>query len=259
MKNSIESDALFLEALKAELKYDPETGCFFWLKRKQGRKQGWFIGNEVEDGYCQVHFQGKNLMAHRAAWFFCYGKFPDQILDNINRNPSDNRISNLREATYAENQQNTTKKSNNKSGFKGVSWAKANKKWRAIIVVNKKRFNLGYFTTPELASEAYEKKAKELHTHHVVENPDVFVVDLEKLNAIIKPSTKEVIVNTEDEEFQRIEQEIKRIGRPLMNPADKKQMAAVSLSIAQKEKLRELGGSAWLQKQIDKAKIAKLS
>jgi hypothetical protein len=66
-------------------------------------------------------------------------------------------------------------------------------------------------------------------------------------------------MNTEDEEFQRIEQEIKRIGRPLMNPADKKQMAAVSLSIAQKEKLRELGGSAWLQKQIEKAKIAKTS
>lgn len=66
-------------------------------------------------------------------------------------------------------------------------------------------------------------------------------------------------MNTEDDEFQRIEQEIKRTGRPLIDPAKKKQMAAVSLSIAQKEKLRELGGSAWLQKQIDKAKIAKPS
>lgn len=63
-------------------------------------------------------------------------------------------------------------------------------------------------------------------------------------------------MNTEDEEFTRIEQEIKRkTGRPPIDPAKKKQMAAVSLSIVQKEKLRLLGGSAWIQKQIDKAKL----
>ena len=63
-------------------------------------------------------------------------------------------------------------------------------------------------------------------------------------------------MNTEDEEFTRIEQEIKRkTGRPPIDPAHKKQMAAVSLSIAQKEKLRELGGSAWIQKQINKARL----
>lgn len=62
-------------------------------------------------------------------------------------------------------------------------------------------------------------------------------------------------MNAEDEEFARIEQEIKRIGRPPIDPADKKQMAAVSLSIKQREKMRLLGGSAWVQKQIDKAKL----
>lgn len=63
-------------------------------------------------------------------------------------------------------------------------------------------------------------------------------------------------MNTEDEEFTRIEQEIKRkTGRPPIDPAHKKQMAAVSLTIAQREKMRRLGGSGWLQKQIDKAKL----
>lgn len=62
-------------------------------------------------------------------------------------------------------------------------------------------------------------------------------------------------MNTEDEEFTRIEQEIKRTGRPLIDPAKKKYMAAVSLSIQQREKMRLLGGSAWIQKQIDKAKL----
>jgi hypothetical protein len=63
-------------------------------------------------------------------------------------------------------------------------------------------------------------------------------------------------MNTEDEEFERIEQEIKRkIGRPPIDPAHKKQMVAVSLSIQQREKMRLLGGSAWVQKQIEKAKL----
>ncbi len=67
-------------------------------------------------------------------------------------------------------------------------------------------------------------------------------------------------MNTEDEEFTRIEQEIKRkTGRPPTDPAHKKQMAAISLTIAQREKMRLLGGSAWVQQQIDKAKIAKPS
>ncbi len=66
-------------------------------------------------------------------------------------------------------------------------------------------------------------------------------------------------MNTEDEEFQRIEQEIKRIGRPPIDPAHKKQMAAISLTIAQREKMRLLGGSAWVQQQIDKAKLPKPS
>lgn len=63
-------------------------------------------------------------------------------------------------------------------------------------------------------------------------------------------------MNTEDKEFTRIEQEIKRkTGRPPIDPAHKKQMAAVSLTIAQREKMRKLGGSAWIQKQIDKARL----
>lgn len=65
-------------------------------------------------------------------------------------------------------------------------------------------------------------------------------------------------MNTEEEEFQRIEQEIKRIGRPLMNPSKKKYMAAVSLTIQQREKMRRLGGSKFIQALIDKAKEPKM-
>jgi hypothetical protein len=59
-------------------------------------------------------------------------------------------------------------------------------------------------------------------------------------------------MNTEDEEFTRIEQEIKRkTGRPPIDPAHKKQMVAVCLTPLQRYKLRKLGGSKWLQDVID--------
>ena len=62
-------------------------------------------------------------------------------------------------------------------------------------------------------------------------------------------------MNTEDEEFQRIEQEIKRkTGRPPIDPAKKRHMVSISLTIAQREKMRRLGGSWWVQTQIDNAK-----
>lgn len=44
----------------------------------------------------------------------------------------------------------------NESGFKGVTWHKANHKWIASISAGRKKINLGYFNTAEEASEAYE-------------------------------------------------------------------------------------------------------
>lgn len=63
-------------------------------------------------------------------------------------------------------------------------------------------------------------------------------------------------MNTEDEEFTRIEQEIKRkTGRPPIDPAKKRHMVAISLNSKQHQKLKALGGSAWAQRQIDKARL----
>lgn len=63
-------------------------------------------------------------------------------------------------------------------------------------------------------------------------------------------------MNTEDEEFERIDQEIKRkTGRPQVEPAKKRHMVAISLNKKQHEKLKALGGSAWAQRQIDKARL----
>jgi len=72
-----------------------------------------------------------------------------------------NLLKNLRLATRQQNSQNRKKHQNNSSGYKGVSFCRANGQWLAMISVNKKRIYLGYHPSPESASEAYQTAAKE--------------------------------------------------------------------------------------------------
>lgn len=60
-------------------------------------------------------------MAHRCAWLLEKGSEPPETIDHINGIRDDNRICNLRAASFAENVRNTVPKKNNKTGFKGVS------------------------------------------------------------------------------------------------------------------------------------------
>jgi hypothetical protein len=81
------------------------------------------------------------------------------------REPSqtlNNRRSNLRIATGAQNSHNTRRHRDNKSGFKGIHLHKPGR-WRSRIMVRGKVYNLGSFSTPELAYAAYCEAAKRLH------------------------------------------------------------------------------------------------
>ncbi len=86
-----------------------------------------------------------------------------QDIDHINRNPLDNRRSNLRPCTRAENLYNQPKHKNNSSGFKGVYWDKTHGYWKAEIRNNGPRIRLGYFRTKEAAFKAYCEACKKLH------------------------------------------------------------------------------------------------
>lgn len=88
---------------------------------------------------------------------------PGEEVDHINHLTLDNRKSELRLCTGSQNQHNAGKRADNTSGYKGVAWHKNNQKWQAKIKLNGKNKHLGYFTTPELAYEAYCKSAHELH------------------------------------------------------------------------------------------------
>ena len=81
--------------------------------------------------------------------------------DHINHDTLDNRRSNLRIATHAQNQWNTGVRKCNTSGFKGVD--RRGRWWHARIGVNGKRHFLGSFASPESAHAAYCEAAARLH------------------------------------------------------------------------------------------------
>lgn len=136
----------------SEFLYDPETG-------KLWRRAGCLESR----GYRNVYFQGKLHLEHRVIWFLYYGEWPDNEVDHINRNRSDNRISNLRLATRSENGQNRKMPTNNSSGYKGVTWVKSRNAWQVVINIGRQPKFLGRFATREEAASVYNKAALKYH------------------------------------------------------------------------------------------------
>jgi hypothetical protein len=142
--------------------YDGEEGVLRYRetrgpKAMKGRAAG---GREL--GYIRIVVAGKAYMAHRLIWLWIYGEWPTHQLDHIDRDRSNNRIENLREATPAQNRANCPTPCTNKSGYIGVSWKAGHKKWVAQCRVGNTKRHLGYFNTAEAASEAYQAFASQL-------------------------------------------------------------------------------------------------
>jgi len=154
---------LTAETLRDLVSYDSATGEFRWRRSTNQRiKVGDIAGCIRPDGYKVIKIFGMPHLAHRLAWLYTHGAWPKDGIDHINGGRKDNRLDNLREATNSQNQWNSGPRSNNKSGFRGVSWYSPNRKWAAEIQKAGGKIHLGYFSTPEAASKVYEKKATEL-------------------------------------------------------------------------------------------------
>lgn len=107
-------------------------------------------------------------------WLIVTGSWPTGVVDHRDTNPSNNKWDNLRDATRPQNGYNRKRYKTNTSGYKGVHWDKRWRKWRATIGVDGHKIFLGYFPSPEEASEAYNRAAV---IHHG---------DFSNLNAAIK-------------------------------------------------------------------------
>ena len=130
----------------------------------EGRtKAGDIAGSLNSEGYLCTRIDGGKYLNHRIVWAMIHGEWPSERIDHINGVRTDNSPGNLRLINAAENTHNRGRNSNNKTGFRGVSFSKIRASFVAQITVKGKYHYLGYFTTAEEASQAYEAKAKELH------------------------------------------------------------------------------------------------
>lgn len=125
-------------------------------------KYKWYAKNGGQSAVRDVVRQGKKttIYMHRAL----LNPPKDFFVDHINRNPLDNRRSNLRLANKSQNMCNRGAQKNNTSGFKGVIWhSDCKKPWLAKICINRKHHSLGMYATAEEAHEAYLSAAAMLH------------------------------------------------------------------------------------------------
>lgn len=131
------------ERLKKVLNYNPGTGDFTWVSSIGPIKSGSKAGTE-KGGYINIQIDKKLYKAHRLAWLYINGAFPDNI-DHINHIGIDNRILNLRDISHADNMRNRSLSSNNKSGVNGVFFYKRDSLWVAQIEIHRKNIFLGRF------------------------------------------------------------------------------------------------------------------
>lgn len=165
-----------VEYLHECFNYHPETGELTWKQRPREHfkcAQGWktfntrsagkVAGSMSVYGYLRINLNKTFYNVHRIAWAMFYGEWPSDQIDHINRDRRDNRIANLRPATNSENNRNRVAQSNNTSGFKGVCYHKASKKYMATVNTT----YLGLFPTAELAYAACCAAREAIHGEFV--------------------------------------------------------------------------------------------
>lgn len=140
------------DRLKQLLEYDAGTGAFRWKITKGRAKAGGFAGATDAYGYRVIRVDGVLYKAHRLAWLYAHGAWPEGLLDHVNRMPGDNRLCNLREATQSENMHNA--KRNTKSGVPGVRWREERSRWVAQIRVGYRQHVIGSFACKDEAIRA---------------------------------------------------------------------------------------------------------
>lgn len=156
-----ETNMITQERLKELLDYDPETGVFRWRATKaKCIKNGDLAGSTSNHGYIGIFVDGHRRLAHRLAWLYMFGVWPDKQIDHINGIRGDNKIVNLRLATQSENSANGKQRTRN---LKGAHFMKTLKKWRATLTKNYKQVHVGLFASEKEAHEARMMVAKQIH------------------------------------------------------------------------------------------------
>jgi hypothetical protein len=156
-----------VDRLRELFDYEPNSGGLVWRARPgiaRNDRAGKVAGHVKPNGYVVVSVDGRLFLKHRVCWALAHGVWPENYIDHIDGNPSNNSLANLRCATPAQNLQNTKQYANNKSGAKGV-YLHAHGKYEAFISKDRRRVYLGLFETFDAAVSARAKAQAKLFSH----------------------------------------------------------------------------------------------
>jgi len=156
-------DPITHEQLRQALRYEPDTGKWFWLvnirNAKPGDEAGCYNGNA--SGYAIIGINGRQYYAHVLAWFYMTGKWPDHEIDHEDVDGFNNKWVNLRAATHAQNGWNRSLTARNKVGYKGV--CPYGDRFIVKITHNDKVEQLGIFDSAVEAAKVYDAAARRFH------------------------------------------------------------------------------------------------
>lgn len=148
---------LTADRLREVLSY--EAGIFRWRRSRGPRRAGSVAGCSNVEGYVVICIDGAHHYAHRLAWFYVHGEWPQGEIDHRDMCKANNKIENLRDATRSEN--NANRGSQRVDRLKGAVWHKKAGRWMSSIQVKGRPVYLGLHDTEEAAHAAYLAAAKE--------------------------------------------------------------------------------------------------
>jgi hypothetical protein len=125
---------------------------------KRLSKHKWCAFKSHNNFYAMRRKNNKGIMMHR----FIMNAPKGMDVDHIDGNGLNNRKSNLRICTHAQNIHNSRPIRNRSSRYKGVALSQRDKVGRAYIQHNYRTLNLGGFDDEKEAAHAYDLKAAEL-------------------------------------------------------------------------------------------------
>lgn len=152
--------------VKELLHYNPETGIFTWRVKTGMRAQAGAVAGSLNHGYHGIKIKSVRYSTSRLAYLYMTGNFPPEFMDHINHITHDNRWSNLRPVTIAENAQNQSIYKGSKSGYLGVTRTPGANTWRARIAIDGKLQHLGCFVEVWDAL-CCKKSAEYKHGYHI--------------------------------------------------------------------------------------------
>lgn len=158
--------------------YDETTGVLTWKERPlthfkaEARRKAFntrYAGKPLSArdnrGYIVTSLDTQKLKGHRVIWKLFYGEEPPPVIDHLNSNKSDNRISNLKAVTQLENLFNKQVQRNNKLGVKGVSFDTRRQKFYSRVKIGAKIKWLGYFDNQSEAEKVYQEACRNINQH----------------------------------------------------------------------------------------------